>query len=229
MLGKVRSFRQELAVALLLTAVCMALGALLVVQLRKQQESRLPARSEDWAWVVADLVESNVRLREEIKMLQMQLAELQDVQGGGPVLQSLVDEVNQLRIINGLVEVSGPGIEILIAGPVSVLDLHDLINETRNAGAEALSLNGHRLVAWSAISTDGESVTVDGQAVQAPYRVQAIGDARVLETALVRPGGILGLLAQSRGGISTAVQQKERLTLPVCRKAVQFVYARHLE
>jgi uncharacterized protein YlxW (UPF0749 family) len=207
----------------------LVLGLLLVIQLRTQHDSRLAARSEDWTFVVADLVESNLRLREEIGTLQTQLAELQDIQGGAPVLESLVDEINQLRIANGLVEVSGPGIEILIVGPVSVLDLHDLINEMRNAGAEALSLNGQRIVAWSALSTDGESVTVDGQAVQGPYRLQAIGDGRAMEAALVRPGGILRILAQSRDDISTDIQQKEKLTLPVCRRAMEFGYATPLE
>ena len=147
----------------------------------------------------------------------------------GDVLESLVDEINQLRIANGLVEVSGPGIEILIVGPVSVLDLHDLINEIRNAGAEALSLNGQRIVTWSAISYDGDSVTVDGEAVQGPYRLRAIGDGDAMEAALVRPGGILHILVQSREDISTEVQQKEKITLPVCRQAMEFGYATPLE
>ena len=92
--------------------------------------------------MVADLVESNARLREEISALSDQLDELQAVEGGGALLQSLVDEVNYLRIVNGQVAVSGPGIEVVIEGDISVLDLHDLINELRNAGAEALALNG---------------------------------------------------------------------------------------
>ena len=227
--GTTRGLGQRLVATLSLTAVCLVLGLLLVIQLRTQQDSRLAARSEDWAFVVADLVESNARLREEIDTLQTHLAELQDVQGGAPVLQSLVDEVNQLRIANGLVEVSGPGIEILIVGPVSVLDLHDLINEMRNAGAEALSLNGKRVVAWSAISSDGELVTVDGETVQSPYRLRAIGDGDAMKAALVRPGGILQILVQSRDDISTEVQKKGKLTLPVCRKAVEFGYATSLE
>ena len=224
-----RSLSQRLPATLSLTAVCLVLGVLLVIQLRTQRDSRLAARSEDWAFVVADLVESNARLREEIDTLQTQLTGLQDVQGGAPVLESLVDEINQLRIANGLVEVSGPGIEILIVGPVSVLDLHDLINEIRNAGAEALSLNGQRIVTWSAISYDGDSVTVDGEAVQGPYRLRAIGDGDAMEAALVRPVGILHILVQSREDISTVVQQKEKLTLPVCRQAMEFGYATPLE
>jgi uncharacterized protein YlxW (UPF0749 family) len=210
---------------LLVTLLCLGLGALLVVQLRTENAARQAARSEGWEFVVADLVDSNSRLRQEIKTLETQLTGLQDVEGGAVVLQSLVDEVNRLRITNGLIEVSGPGVEVLIDGPISVLDLHDLINELRNAGAEALALNEKRLVAWSAISTDGEHVTVEGRPVQPPYRLQAIGDVHTLEVAMTRPGGLVDLLHQADRQVSLAVNPVERLTLPVHEQPFQFVYS----
>lgn len=212
-----------------LTVLCLGLGLLLVAQLRTQSDVRQTGRSEDWEYAVADLIDSNSRLREEIVTLQGQLAGLEDVEGGGVILQSLVDEVNHLRIANGLIEVSGPGVEVAIDGPISVLDLHDLINELRNAGAEALSLNDQRIVAWSAISTDGERVTVDGQPVQAPYRLQAIGDAHTLEVALVRPGGLVSLFQQANVGISVVVHRREKLILSVYSQPFQFAYAESLD
>lgn len=214
---------------LLLTTICLVLGLLLVVQLRSQRELRQAAGDAEWGFVVAELIESNTRLRDEIGALQTQLAELQDLERGGVVLESLVDEVNHLRIANGLVEVSGPGVELEIRGPVSVLDLHDLINELRNAGAEALALNGQRVVASSAISTDGEHVTVDGLPVPAPYRLEAIGEAHTLEVALTRPGGLVDLLLQSPRGILLAVSQRDKVTMPVYGQPMRFVYAEPLE
>ncbi len=212
-------------VQLSLTAVCLGLGLLLVVQLRTQGDVRRAAESGDWEYIVADLIEGNARLRDEIEALQGQLDELQDVEGGGVLLTSLVDEVNRLRIANGLVAVSGPGVELEIDGPVSVLDLQDLINELRNAGAEALTLNGYRIVAWSAVSTDGERVTVDGRPVDAPYRLEAIGDGPTLEVALSRPGGLIELFRQARTGISARVERRDKVTLPVYDQALLFVYA----
>jgi uncharacterized protein YlxW (UPF0749 family) len=212
-----------------LTVICLGLGVLLVAQLRTQRNVRQGVASEDWEYVVADLIDSNARLREEIETLQSQLAGILDTQGGEPILQSLVDEVNHLRIVNGLVEVSGPGVEVEIDGPISVLDLNDLINELRNAGAEALALNGHRIVAWSAISTDGERVTVDGEPVQARYSLEAIGDASTLEVAIVRPGGLVSLLQQVNPRITITVHQKEKLTLPQYSQPLQFAYTNPVE
>ncbi len=212
-----------------LTAICLGLGLLLMAQLRTQSEARRMADDADWEYVVAGLIEGNARLREEIEDLQEQLAGLEDIQGGTAILESLVDEVNHLRMANGLVEVSGPGVLVAIEGPISVLDLHDLINELRNAGAEGLAFNGQRIVAWTAISTDGERVTVDGEPVKSPYRLEAIGDADTLEVALNRPGGLISLLNRAREGISIAVRRQDKVTLPVYSQAMQFVYAEPAE
>jgi len=212
-----------------LAVVCLGLGLLLAAQLRTQQVARQSGRPDDWEFVVADLVDSNARLREEVAVLRGQLDELQAVEGGGALLQSFVNEVNYLRVVNGRVAVSGPGIEVVISGPLSVLDLHDLINELRNAGAEALALNGWRIVAWSAISTDGQHVTVDGQPVISPYRLQAIGDPHTLKVALLRSGGLVDLIQQFSEGVTIRTEAVDKLTLPVYEQPFQFAYARPVE
>ena len=211
---------------LTLAMTCLVLGMLLVVQMRSQSSARQTGSAEDWERVVADLVDNNARLREEIQALEAELAAIRAVEGRGALLQSLVDETNQLRIANGLVEVSGPGVEVVVSGPITVLDLQDLINELRNGGAEALTVNGRRIVAWSAINTDGVYVTVDGQPVLPPYRLEAIGDAETMDTALVRPGGLVSLLQQADERVSIGVNQRQKITLPVYDQPFEFAYAK---
>jgi uncharacterized protein YlxW (UPF0749 family) len=214
---------------LALTALCLVLGLALVVQLRSQRNVRQVLQSEDWDYAVFDLIDNNARLRDEIEDLEAQLAQLRLTGSGTAVLQSLVDEANHLRIANGLVEVSGPGIEVESSGPITVLDLQDLINELRNAGAEALALNGRRLVAWSALSTDGVQMTVDSQPIAPPYRLEAIGDSVSLQTALLRPGGLVDLLGQLEQRIAITVRIRDKVTLPVYEQPVILVYAQPAE
>lgn len=221
--------RGKWATRLTLTVFCLVLGLLLVVQLRSQRDLRQTVQGQDWDYAVVDLIDSNARVRDEIQDLQAQLAQLRHEGSSTSVLQSLVDEANHLRVANGLVQVSGPGIEVEAGGPVTVLDLHDLINELRNAGAEALALNGRRLVAWSAISTDGVRVTVDSQPIQPPYRLEAIGDPTSLQTALLRPGGLVELLERLDPRIAITVQTQDNVTLAVYDQPVVLVYARPVE
>jgi len=218
-------FTRKWVVHISVTLVCLVIGLLSAVQLRSQQVVQ-PLLIEGWDYAVADLIDSNARLRSEIESLEAELVELRQVESSAAMLQSLVDEANRLRIANGLVTVSGPGVEVTATGPLSVLDLHDLINELRNAGAEALAFNGRRIVSWSAVSNDGAYVTVDGQPTAAPYSLQAIGDAVNLETALLRPGGLVSLVTQADPRIEITVQVREKVTLPVYEQPFEFVYAR---
>jgi uncharacterized protein YlxW (UPF0749 family) len=212
-------------VQLSLTLLCLGLGLLLVVQLRTQGDIRQAGGSTDWEYVVSELIEANARLRDEIESLEVELSVLENEERSGVILESLVEEVNRLRIANGLVEVSGPGVAIEIVGPASAPDMHDLINELRNTGAEALALNGRRIVAWSAIGSDGEHVTVDGQPVEAPYMLEAIGDSHTLQVALSRPGGLVRLLQQAHENILITISRREKVTLPVYGHPLRFVYA----
>jgi uncharacterized protein YlxW (UPF0749 family) len=209
-----------------LVAISVVLGLLVVAQLRTRGDISRVASNDDWDYVVAELVVSNARLRNEIESLEEEVAALRGTEGAAAILQSLVDEANQLRVANGLAAVSGPGVQVTVAGPVSVLDLQDLINELRNAGAEALALNDQRLIAWSSIATDGEQVTVDGQPVPAPYRLSGIGNPEALRAALLRPGGLVPLLREANAAIVVTVKETDRLTVPVYRQGVEFVYAR---
>lgn len=209
--------------------VCVGVGLLIMAQMRAQESARQEPPSEDWELVVADLIDSNARLREQVEEMEAQLAGLENVEGSGPLMKVLVDEVNNLRIANGQVAVSGPGISLSVNEPIAVLDLHDLINELRNAGAEALALNGLRIVVSTAISSDGQYVTVDGQPVEAPYRLEAIGDPQALDVALSRPGGLVSLLVEARGGSSISLRQRGNLTLPVCGQQIEFSAAHATE
>ena len=173
---------------LLLTIICFILGLLLVAQFRTQRmtsDSLLAASSADQLVIISSLVENNNRLREEMETLEEQLNEYQQATGQ-TMLEPLVDELNKVRIMNGLVEVWGSGVEVAIDRSIGVLDVQDLINELRNAGAEALTINGERLTLYSAITVaEDRGMTVNGAQLSRPYILQAIGDPETLETALL--------------------------------------------
>lgn len=217
---------------LLLTIVCFILGLLLVAQFRTQRmtsRSLLSASSADQLAMISSLVENNARLREEMEALEEQLSEYQQATGRA-MLGALVQELNKIRIINGLVEVSGSGVEVTIDGPIGVLDIQDLINELRNAGAEALTINGERLTLYSVIaSTEDGVMIVNGMKPSRPYILQAIGQPETLETALLRRGGLIATLERNYDGLAVSVIRRERMVLPVYKGAIEFVYASPIE
>jgi uncharacterized protein YlxW (UPF0749 family) len=204
----------------------LIVGVLTVAQLRVQRRLRVANYDRDeQAVLLSGLVDANRRLRAEIDLLTAQQSAYAD-ENRGAILEDLVAELNRVRMLNGTIEVSGPGIELLIDGPVSALDLQDVVNELRNAGAEALALNGHRLVGNSVfVIEDRGLVVVDGQPVQRPYRFEAIGDPDTLETALLRPGGLVSLFERMYSNPVVQSTQRARLVLGVHRPRLAFEYA----
>ena len=120
------------------------------------------------------LVESNAALRKEIDTLDEQLAQYRygDEEGNIP---SLVNDLNRIKIVNGLIEVSGPGVELTLGGPLAPEELQDIINELRNAGAEAIVLNERRIIVSSVVALDPSGLVLDGAPLLPPYRFAAIG------------------------------------------------------
>ena len=75
-----------------------------------------------------------------------------------------------------------------------------LANGLWEAGAEAVSINGHRLSNLTAIRSAGDAITVDYRSLTRPYRVEAIGDLRTLQAGFVESsaGAWWNDLAQNR-------------------------------
>jgi uncharacterized protein YlxW (UPF0749 family) len=211
-----------------ITLMTFLLGVLLMAQFATQQRidlKRTSASGADGALLISSLVEGNTRLRQEVAELEAQMAGYRGASNQAR-LKAMTDELDRLRMFTGAVEVFGPGVQVTLDGPASVLDLQDLLNELRNAGAEALALNDRRIIVSSVIApTAGGDIAVDGVGIRRPYLFAAIGDPATLETALLRPGGLLAVFSNSREGLKVSVQRRDHLVAPGHALAPVFQYA----
>jgi uncharacterized protein YlxW (UPF0749 family) len=210
-----------------LTIVCLLLGVLLVMQFRTQRNitnSILVSSSTEQATILDGLVESNAALRKEIATLEEQLASYQWGSADGN-LQTLARDLNQIKVFNGMIEVSGPGVELMLAGPLAAEELQDVINELRNAGAEAVAMNGHRIVVNSVITTTRFGLELDDMIITPPYRFTAIGDPDTLATAVGRKGGLVPALLANHPELEMEMERRERLVAPIHDRKVEFRYA----
>jgi uncharacterized protein YlxW (UPF0749 family) len=211
-----------------ITLVAVLLGVLVMAQFATQEhmnQKRTSASGVDGALLISSLVEGNTRLRQEVAELDAQMGTYRSATNQSK-LEVMEEELNRLEVFNGAVQVYGPGMQVTLDGPVTVLDLQDMLNELRNAGAEALAINGQRLVVSSIIQpmADGR-IVIDGVEARRPYVFIAIGDPATLETALLRPGGLLAVFTNSRQGLLVNVQRRDHLTMPVHTTKSAFQYA----
>src|SRR3990172_9205336 len=137
--------RSQLALA----AVAFTLGLLVVVQLRAQAGDAGFAQlsTQDLTTLVANLNGRNDQLRREVSTLEDELAALnQNRARGEESLDELRADLRRVRAYAGLDPVGGPGVTISISGPIDGSGVEELINELRNAGAEAIGVGDVRVV-----------------------------------------------------------------------------------
>jgi uncharacterized protein YlxW (UPF0749 family) len=187
-----RPSRGQWIVALLL----FGLGFGLAIQVRTTQQDTLSAaRTSDLVRILDDLSAQRDRLAAEETQLQATIAELETGAGQAEAAREASKErLQNLRILAGVVPVTGPGVTLTIADPDGVLDAGDVLDavqELRDAGAEAISVDGERVVATTAIIDAPEGITVDDTVLQSPIEMSAIGDPDTLAAGLSFPGGVI--------------------------------------
>ena len=231
--------RGELAVVV----VCAIVGFLLAAQLRTVQltgaaDAASAARLETLQDLYNELTAERDGLAEQVSQLQGELALYRDEAASGQAgSEALRAEVDQLEITAGLTDVEGPGVTVILedsssdnlTGDEADYLIHDsdllsVINELRSAGAEAISLNGERILATSEVRCTGAVVTVNGRRYAAPYIIFAIGDPDTLYSALTMRSGVVDVLSQ--WGISVKVTASDLLLIPKYNGSIDYQYAR---
>ena len=142
--------------------------------------------------------------------------------------QALADRIARLEVLTGAVAVTGPGLVISAddappgkvtgadpASRVLDIDLQHLVNGLWAAGAEAVSINGQRLTATTAIRSAGQAITVDYRPLARPYVVSAIGDPKTLAGRYAESdGGLWMLNLSSSHEVVYSVDGRKSLTIP---------------
>jgi uncharacterized protein YlxW (UPF0749 family) len=203
----------QLAVA----AVALALGLLVVVQLRAQAGSAGLAQlsSQDLTVLVANLNARNDQLRREISLLEDELAALnQNRLRGDASIDELRADLRRVRAYTGLDPVGGPGVTISITGPIDGPGVEELINELRNAGAEAIGIAEVRIVTGVVINGPRGFATVAGLPLGPAFELSAIGAPDKLTGSLTRSGGVIAQLAATEPEVTVTVTPVDRIELP---------------
>ena len=190
---------------------------------------------------VADLEGEQDMLRGEIASANAQVQQLQEQSTGSSVaLEQLNRQLDVARLQAGLTDVRGPGVSVEIADSKRVVppgenpssfivlvdDLRDIVTALWASGAEAISINGERLVATSSIYGVGASVLVNTAFLSPPFHIEAIGSDGLLERFQSHPA-FLGRVAQRIDffGLEFASQVSTEVRLPAFIGSTRFRWA----
>ncbi|MFI6856366.1 DUF881 domain-containing protein [Streptomyces sp. NPDC050416] len=236
--GMPRTLRAKLGLAagLVLAALVVTLGAAqarvaapVVAKEREELVDRIDRETE-----AADKLEDSVdRLREDVSARQREALK----HSGGSAESDIVG------ILSGATAVHGPGVKLVVndakeagsggdgdprettgfsdTGRVRDRDMQRVVNGLWESGAEAVSINGQRLTALSAIRAAGDAILVDNKPLVPPYTVLAVGDGQRLSTRFQDSADGLYLNAlQESYGIRTGISVEDDLRLPAAPSVI---------
>ena len=209
-----------------IACVCMVLGFMLAVQFRMTQvmkESVPHQRIEELSARLLQTEEERDSLKEELDTIRKEGAN--------------VATTSELRLRAGITPLEGEGIIVRMddstasskAGENPNLylihddDLLRAINELRAAGAEAISVNGQRLIGTSEIRCAGPTLSVNNVRSAPPFVIHAIGDKKALEGAIKMRGGVAETLKV--WGIQVETETSDRVYVPAYKGTLKHVYA----
>ena len=222
-----RPSRGQAVVAVLLGV--LAFASVTQVRATDIDESEFAGyREQDLVNVLSGLAGTTQRAESELRRLERTRDDLlSDSDRRQAALSQAREEADALRILAGLVPVSGPGLRITVTeetGTVSPETLLDMVQELRTGGAEAIQVDGRvRLVAQSSFSPGEAGIQVDGVQLEPPYVFDVIGDPENLEGALTFPLGPRWQV-ESDGGRLT-FEDPGTLEITAVREPVQPEYA----
>ena len=208
---------------LALSTVAAVLGFLVVLQLHAQQASSgLGTMStQDLTVLVANLNTSNQLLRTETANLEQQLSQLTSTQAqGSTVVGQIQDDLHRIQGWAGLLPVRGPGVQITVTGPINGPSTEDLMNELHNAGAEAIAVDGVRVVPGSVVAGPARGLSIEDHALDDPFEIDVIGSKEALTGSLTRAGGIIAQLAATNPAVSLTVTPVDNLLIPATQRSL---------
>jgi uncharacterized protein YlxW (UPF0749 family) len=199
------------------TLVTTLLGFLVMAQLNSQTVGGgLSALSvAELGELVANLTTRNNQLREEIRVLERQRdAVASAVSNGDTSAVQIRADLNRVLGWSGALGVTGTGVTVAVEGALPGDAVEELVNELRNAGAEAISIGDIRVVPGVVVTGPAGSLVVTGIPLADPLELRAIGHPETLAGSVTRAGGPIAQFAARYPEVLVTVSTADRLTLP---------------
>ncbi|KNF09917.1 hypothetical protein CLPU_1c00820 [Gottschalkia purinilytica] len=198
--------KQNKKIKISLTLLSILLGILLSLQMKQNIED-YDLVSLNSIEVMKNEVENSRKEIDDLnKLVESKSLELQNVKkaliSDDKSIEEVIEkQVNDLKIIGGLEDLTGPGIKVVISDndnkeilgkDVNQDIIHDgdiqvILNDLKKAGAEAISINGQRVLSRSEIKCGGPIIRINKRSSANPFVITAIGDPKALYAAISAP------------------------------------------
>ena len=232
-------------IAIILGVFCLILTYAIAVQFKTVEDStKIVANSRTESDLRDEVLKWKERydgIYEQVQVAEKKLEKVrQEITSNDDISASKREQLKQANYLLGLTEVTGKGVvltlddnktqitEGLALGNVADYIIHDndlirLINEIKNAGVEAISINDQRIVSTTGIVCDGSVVRVNGQKISSPFEIKIIGYPETIMGTLTFPTGYLETL-RTAGLVKEEPKKVNSITIPKYTGVISIKY-----
>lgn len=228
---------------IILTLFSVIVGILLSAQMKLKVELIAPVTLKSIQTTKNEVKLLNSEIFELDKLIEQKEQELSNLENISKGEQNIVDILKKDLLLNktssGRTTVEGPGITIImydnmnneIVGfdinddVIHDVDILNILNDLKIAGAEALSINNQRVVSTSEIKCGGPIIRINGKSLGTPFAIKAIGDPKVLMASVNAPG-TYGDTLKSVYQIGFEPEIQDKIIIPAFEDNFNYSYAK---
>ena len=230
---------------IILTLFSIIIGLLIAIQMKLKVESIAPVTIKSIQDSKSEILIVNNEIFELEKILKQKEEELEileNISKGDQNIEDILSKDLEFNKVNsGRTGLQGPGIEITMYdnmdGEIVGFDINDdvihdvdilnILNDLKYAGAEALSINDQRVVSTSEIKCGGPIIRINGRSIGTPFVIKAIGDPKVLMASINAPG-TYGDTLKSVYFIGFEPEIKDKVIIPAYSGSFRYNYAKQV-
>ena len=214
----------KITLTIVIGIACIALTTIMFMQFKMVNQTDIDGlevmREEE---LRAELAEWKNKYEEAENQYNSQLAKLEEYnqkeESETETAELVQKELDEVNLLLGKTDVEGQGIIITLkensdaeSGIITSDNLNMIVNNLKEAGAEAISINEQRIVNMSDIVTVNDVIIrVNQQRILTPYIIKAIGNQSYLESALIGNGGYVDQLRTI--GHDVSIDKKDKITI----------------
>lgn len=234
---------------IVMTALAVLIGLIISIQIRTTETSDIGglipvAKAKGLEQELRELRTEKDAIMLEYLDMEARIKEIEEENlSEDAMLQAATKDLEKYKISSGVVDVIGPGIIVTLDDPIPTEDnpgdgystimlrydlLLSLVNKLKDAGAEAISINGQRIIASTEISLAGDNVNINTVPTAPPYTIKAIGNPDTLDATLTIRYGIVETMRNTYG-LQVEIAKQEELEIPRYSGVIKLRYAEPIQ
>lgn len=225
----------------LVIGACLAL--MIISAVNAEGTDLRAGRYDDMATIVRGETERYQGIQDQIAALQAEVDELTNAVSDAEV-RKFRNKARELEGAAGFSAVSGPGLTITLSdspedvagsstqdGNLLVVhqqDIQAVINALWRGGAQAITIQGQRIITTTGIKCEGSTIQLGGVPFPQPYVIEAVGDTTSMINSLDSDEYVQGYRYQSTVpdiAIGWSMYSSEQLEAPAYGGVVNLQYA----